>query len=65
MNDYMKLASEAAELEREQCFYQAVEAWERARLASHREQNRIWCALRAEFCRKARRWVERGIERAA
>jgi hypothetical protein len=63
MSTYRKLAEQAAQLEREQCYYQAAEAWEQAYQWACQLENLLWCKLRADFCRHARRWVERGINR--
>lgn len=56
----MKLATEAAELEREQCFHQAEELWRQALARSYRADNQGWCRARADFCSHARRWAGRG-----
>lgn len=60
MSKFMKLATQAAELEREQCYYQAEELWRQALVRSYRADNQAWCRARAEFCSHARRWTERG-----
>ena len=55
MSHYMKLATEAAELEREQCYYQARSVWQKAATHTRRSDNRHWCLSRADYCGRTRR----------
>lgn len=65
MSRYVELATQAAELEREQRFYEAESMWREALLQALRLDNRDWCRSRAEFCGHARRWVARGLQEEA
>ncbi|WP_394239837.1 ANR family transcriptional regulator [Vibrio astriarenae] len=49
---YLDLANEASQLERDNAWPQAHQSWTRASAIAPLYENRIWSALRAEFCQK-------------
>jgi hypothetical protein len=52
--DYMELAEQAAQFERDEHYQRAHKLWLLAAEATASEVNRIWAINRADFCSKPR-----------